>query len=76
MSDELRARTLRVLATMHEVEALKLRLEASMVEAAASMRAFVDGWQACMDHDLATHPDMAELNVQMDAWYTADYPKV
>lgn len=72
MSGELHARTLRVMAMMHEAKALKLRLEASMVDAAASMRAFADEWQGCMDNELATHPDMAELNVQMDSWYLAD----
>jgi hypothetical protein len=60
---------LRILAIGHEAKAAHLRLEATMVEAAASMKAFADGMQECVDHDLATHPDLAELNVQMDSFY-------
>ena len=64
-----RAALLRLLAARVELEAAKLRLAASAIEAAEAMRKLAQCWQAGMDADLAGHPDMAELNVRMDALY-------
>ena len=64
-----RAATLRFLAAYAELKAAEMRTMVSVVEAAESMRKFGQAWQAGMDADLAGHPDMAELNVRMDALY-------
>lgn len=69
MSDDIRPRLIRVLAHVHEVKAAKLRLEAAMIETAAKFRAFTDLYQSGFDDELASHPDLAEVNVMLDGYY-------
>lgn len=72
MSDELQPRLLRLLAMMHEAKAKERRLKADTAEAAESIRKLADSMQEGFDRDVASHPDLAELNVQMDAFYPAE----
>ena len=44
-------------------------LNESAQEASVAMQGFADAWQAGIDSDIAHHPDLAELNVQMDGFY-------
>ena len=69
-------------AAIHRLEASKHRLIASVHEAGA---AFVDLAKALREadthinasvaHEVATHPDLAELNVQLDGYYGEDTPR-
>ncbi|MBW4813158.1 hypothetical protein [Rhodococcus qingshengii] len=63
------ARLLRLRAQWHDMQAEALRLSAAMTDTAASMRRFAEAFQDGIDHELATHPDLAELNIQMDSFY-------
>lgn len=63
-------------ASLHRIMAGRLRLEAAKHDVAAkaalatrSMHQFVDAWNAGVARDVAEHPDLAELNVQMDGFY-------
>lgn len=66
-------------AAMHRAEAMKHRLIAGMHEAGVAMadlakalheaNARVD---ASVAEEVATHPDLAELNVQLDGFYGED----
>lgn len=71
MSEEpsIEARLLRLRAQQHDMQAAALRLSAAMADATAAMRRFAESFQEGIDHDLATHPDLAELNIQMDSFY-------
>lgn len=69
MSAELRAALLRLAAAQHQRAAAQLRLAATSVIAAERMRSFGRAMQAANDTELAGHPDLAELNVRMDALY-------
>lgn len=69
MSAEARAALLRFAASTFDRAAAQLRLAASATIAADKMRQFAKQMQAANDYELATHPDLAELNVQMDGLY-------
>jgi TolB-like protein len=69
MTGSERARLLRCLAGYIEIQAARIRLHATMVETAEKMQRFADVWQAGIDRDVAEHPDLAELNVQLDSYY-------
>lgn len=69
MSDDIRPRLIRVLAHMHEAKAAELRMEAAMIGTAAKFRAFTDAYQSGFDDELASHPDLAEVNVMLDGYY-------
>ena len=63
-------------AAMHKAMAIQLRMAAATHELAAtaaiaerSMRQFVDTWNASVAREVAEHPDLAELNVQLDGYY-------
>ena len=60
---------LRAMAMQAEMEAAKLRFAAAAVRAGAAMRAFAEAYQDGFDTEVAQHPDLAELNVQMDSFY-------
>ncbi|OZE13365.1 hypothetical protein CH249_01890 [Rhodococcus sp. 05-2255-3B1] len=60
---------LRAMAMQAEMEAAKLRFAAAAVRASAAMRAFAEAYQDGFDAEVAQHPDLAELNVQMDSFY-------
>lgn len=67
-----RAFLLRVQAMQHRMTAAQLELGATMAEAGESIRKWGAAMQAMYDAEVAEHPDLAELNVQMDGWYTPD----
>lgn len=66
---ELRARKLRILAGLYRNKAAELDMAAEAVLASRSMRQFAEAWDAGIAQDVANHPDLAELNVQMDGFY-------
>lgn len=63
------SRELKFLAMMHQMEAAKLRLAAACADAGEAMHQMADVMQQGYDTDVATHPDLAELNVQLDGFY-------
>jgi len=69
MSAETRAALLRFTASLHDRTAAELRLAASAVIASESMTRLAEVMQSASDAELATHPDMAELNVRLDGFY-------
>jgi len=64
-----RAATDRFLAGCREYVAARERLTTAVAGAAVALRRFGDAWQSSINAELAGHPDMAELNVRMDALY-------
>lgn len=66
---EIRARMLRLLAAGHRKKAAELEMAASAVLAGRSIRKFTEAWNAGIAQDVANHPDLAELNVQLDGFY-------
>lgn len=69
MSDEIRARMHRIMAGRLRVAAAEQDAFAAVVELGASMRRLAEVMAAGDAHDVATHPDLAELNVQCDGYY-------
>ena len=69
MTPEVQAAFLRVMAKRHDLEAAKLRMRAAAVLAGAAFQRFAEAYQTANDRELAEHPDMAELNVRLDALY-------
>ena len=68
---ELQARRLRILAALYRKRAAELDMAAEAALATRSMRQFMDAWNAGVAQDVAEHPDLAELNVQLDGFYDA-----
>ncbi len=66
---ELRARQLRILAGLHRKRAAELDMAAEATLASRSMRRLVDLLTEAEVRDLAEHPDLAELNVQLEGFY-------
>lgn len=66
---ELRARQLRILAGLHRKRAAELDMAAELAMATRSMRRFADLLTEAEVQQLAEHPDLAELNVQLDGYY-------
>ncbi|MFI1889830.1 hypothetical protein [Streptomyces jumonjinensis] len=66
---ELQAKRLRVLAALHRKTAAELDAAAEAALATRSMRKFADAWNAGVAKDIAEHPDLAELNAQLDGYY-------
>ena len=67
-----------VRAALHRAAAIRLRIAAGVHDIASkaalaerSMRQFADAWNASVAREVAEHPDLAELNVQMDGFYGA-----
>lgn len=67
--DELTAPLYRILAARARIAAAQFELAAEVAAATASMRAFATAIQRGYDADIANHPDLAELNVQLDSYY-------
>jgi hypothetical protein len=44
-------------------------MAASAVTTTAALRKFADTWRAAESQVIATHPDLTELNVQLDGFY-------
>lgn len=68
---ELQARRLRILAGLYRKKAAELDMAAEAALATRSMRRLVEAWDAGVAQDVAQHPDLAELNVQLDGFYGA-----
>ncbi|MCX5054206.1 hypothetical protein [Streptomyces sp. NBC_00474] len=69
---ELRARQLRILAGLHRRRAAELEKAAEAALASRSMRRLTEMLTEAEVRDLAEHPDLAELNVQLEGFYGAD----
>ncbi|MCX5285951.1 hypothetical protein [Streptomyces sp. NBC_00198] len=65
----LRARLLRLLASAHRKRAAELDMAAAAAEAGGAMQHLADIITAGEARDIAEHPDLAELNVQLDGFY-------
>jgi hypothetical protein len=68
---EIRARLHRIMAGRLRVAAAQHDMAASAVMATKTMKQFTDAFNAGMARDVAEHPDLAELNVQLDGFYGA-----
>ncbi|MFE2311655.1 hypothetical protein ACFXC8_00390 [Streptomyces sp. NPDC059441] len=68
---ELQARRLRILAALHRQRAAELDMAATAVLTTRSMNQFVDLLTEAEAKDVAEHPDLAELNAQLDGFYGA-----
>ncbi|MBL1107364.1 hypothetical protein JK361_22620 [Streptomyces sp. 5-8] len=68
---ELRARLHRIAAGRLRVAAAQQDMVAALVMTTKAMRDFASTFNAGIARDVAEHPDLAELNVQMDAFYDA-----
>lgn len=66
---ELRARLHRIAAGRLRVAAAEQGMAAAAVMATKSMKQFAGTWNAGVARDVAEHPDLAELNVQLDGYY-------
>lgn len=67
-------------AAMHQAEAMKHRLIASIHEAGVAMAGLAKALHEANAHidaavaeEVATHPDLAELNVQLNGFYGEDH---
>lgn len=69
LTPEEQAACFRARASMHRMMAARNDLMATVTEAAASMRKFATVMQAGFNGEVAAHPDLAELNVQLDGYY-------
>lgn len=69
---ELRARQLRILADLHRKRADELDKAAEMTLVSRSMRRLADLLTEAETRELAEHPDLAELNVQLESFYGED----
>lgn len=66
---ELQARKLRILAGLYRKKAAELDMAAQAVLATRSIHRFTAAWDAAIAQDFAGHPDLTELNVQLDGFY-------
>lgn len=71
---ELRARKLLLLAGLYRGKAAELDMAAEAVLATRSLRQFTEAWDKAVAQDIAGHPDLAELNVQLDGYYDEPGP--
>ncbi|OVZ99538.1 hypothetical protein B9W64_37740 [Streptomyces sp. CS159] len=67
--DKRKAQEHRTAAAAHRFAAQRHIVMAHLVETGAAFRRFNDLMTLADAHDVATHPDLAEWNVQMDAFY-------
>lgn len=67
--EEFRERMLQLMANRLRVAAGQLDMAAAVVKLGASVRAFNEAFAASEALEIAGHPDLAELNVQMDGYY-------
>lgn len=60
----------RLLASAREYAIARFNLNVDARECAGVLRNFQDAWVAAESRTITTHPDLAELNVQMDGFYS------
>lgn len=68
-AERLRCALLRARSAALRAAAAQADLEARLIEAGSAMRRFVDALQSSVDAEVAGHPDLAELNIQLDSFY-------
>lgn len=71
-----RAQADQTAAAALDLEVARAELDIAARECSGALTSFVAAWQAAelradldADEEVATHPDLVELNVQMDGWY-------
>ncbi|MFJ6659697.1 hypothetical protein ACIQNG_25590 [Streptomyces sp. NPDC091377] len=69
MDDELTVRALRLLAAHYRARASVLEAEAAALRLGTSVRRFLDLLTEAEAREIAGHPDLAELNVLLNALY-------
>lgn len=69
LTPEEKAAAYRARASWHRTLAARDDLLATVTETAIEMRKFCAAMQAGFDAEAAAHPDLAELNVQLDGYY-------
>ncbi len=69
---EIRARMLRLLAAGHRKRAAELEMAAAAALATRSMRRLAEVITEAEAREVAEHPDLAELNLQLDGFYSED----
>ncbi|WP_329308299.1 hypothetical protein [Streptomyces microflavus] len=69
LDPELQARMHRIMAARFRAAAAEQEMCAVMVTTAASMRELGRLMAEAEAHEVATHPDLVELNVQLDGYY-------
>jgi hypothetical protein len=67
--DEFWIRVFRLRAQAHRRAAAMDELNATALAATRPMRHFVEAFRAAEAREVAEHPDLAELNVQLDSYY-------
>lgn len=65
----LQARILRMLAAQHRARAAELDMAAEAVLTTRTMRRLAEVLSEAEAREVAEHPDLAELNVQLDGFY-------
>lgn len=68
---EIRAAFLRHMADRHRAYAAVFDVAAACAKATASARRLTEAFQRSEAREVAAHPDLAELNVQLDGYYDA-----
>lgn len=71
--DDLAYRAARIRAAYFRYQAQVAEVEASVIKAGAAMKRLAKAIQVGTDRDVAEHPDLAELNVQLDGFYGEDH---
>lgn len=66
---ELKARQLRILAKLHRQRAAELEMAAEAVMAGRSVQRLTELLTEAEARDVAEHPDLAELNAQLEGFY-------
>lgn len=67
--DEFWARMYRFRASMLRALTARDEMMATTIDAATSMRHFAEAMRASEAKEVAEHPDLAELNLQLDGYY-------
>ena len=68
---ELQAARLRHMADRHRAYAAIFDVAAACAKATASAQRLTEAFQRSEAREMAGHPDLAELNVQLDGYYDA-----
>lgn len=68
---EIKAAILRHMAHRYRAYAAVFDVGAACVKATTSAQALTEAFQRSEAREVAEHPDLAELNVQMDGFYDA-----
>jgi hypothetical protein len=67
--DQFWAALYRLRAQAYRLAASRDELNATAIEATAAMRRFIAAFTEAEASEIAEHPDLAELNVQLDGFY-------